>query len=524
MSDPGAGAHATPVFFPVAPGQHAADDDRYVTMVSRGTALVVGPAAHALPAARQLAASLRVVACVPDAPAATGFDANPVVMIARVARVEGRLGRFVALAHQGGAALADLGRFSPNADRTFDVVFDVGSTPLLGFEAGPPGYFAPGPDPDGIAHAVASARTLVGTFRKPRYVRHARALCTHAAQGIAGCARCVDACPAGAIRSDGAALEVDPYLCQGCATCILVCPTGAMAGTASRPPVSVAPGGPDVRTLVIGQDGAASRHVAGTDPDAADRIAIPAIAAAGPADWLGALANGYSRVVIRIPERVPRSTRRALRAQQDLGRALLAALGLPEDSIVFEEEGAAPSSDTVSLSAAAAAPAAPAVNGRLALLAAIDALERRNGTIPGAAPRPLPPGAPFGTVEVDRDRCTLCMACVNLCPTAALTAGDSSSALRFTEAACVQCGLCSRGCPEQAITLQPRLLPGRVARGTARVLTHDRPHRCPECGVAYIGLALVTRAMQVMRESGALDERAIAGLKRCPACRAASSG
>ena len=112
------------------------------------------------------------------------------------------------------------------------------------------------------------------------------------------------------------------------------------------------------------------------------------------------------------------------------------------------------------------------------------------------------------------------MACVNLCPTAALATAEAPKALQFTESACVLCGLCSRGCPEHAVALQPRLLPRRSARNTTRVLNHDRPHHCPECGTAFIGLALVTRAMQVMRESGALDERAIAALKLCPACRA----
>ena len=32
----------------------------------------------------------------------------------------------------------------------------------------------------------------------------------------------------------------------------------------------------------------------------------------------------------------------------------------------------------------------------------------------------LPAGAPFGTIELDREACTLCLACVGSCPTSAL--------------------------------------------------------------------------------------------------------
>ena len=94
----------------------------------------------------------------------------------------------------------------------------------------------------------------------------------------------------------------------------------------------------------------------------------------------------------------------------------------------------------------------------------------------------LPAGAPFGAVEV-ADGCTLCLACVSACPTAALSDDPDRPVLRFTEDACVQCGLCKATCPEKVITLVPRLA---FAAATATgVLREEEPFHCIRCGKPF---------------------------------------
>ena len=66
--------------------------------------------------------------------------------------------------------------------------------------------------------------------------------------------------------------------------------------------------------------------------------------------------------------------------------------------------------------------------------------------------------APFGEVIVDTGACTLCLACVTVCPGRALQDGESKPQLKLIESACLQCGLCEKACPESAITLRPRYL------------------------------------------------------------------
>jgi ferredoxin len=97
---------------------------------------------------------------------------------------------------------------------------------------------------------------------------------------------------------------------------------------------------------------------------------------------------------------------------------------------------------------------------------------------------PLPQGAPFGTVVLDAEGCTLCLSCVSACPTGALSSDPDKPMLRFAEDACVQCGLCQSTCPEKVIALKPQI-DFRAATAMARVLKQEEPYECIRCGKAF---------------------------------------
>jgi ferredoxin len=92
----------------------------------------------------------------------------------------------------------------------------------------------------------------------------------------------------------------------------------------------------------------------------------------------------------------------------------------------------------------------------------------------------LPEGAPFGTLEVDVEGCTLCLSCVSACPTGALYDDPERPMLRFAEDACVQCGLCQATCPEKVIKLVPQI-DFRAATAPARTLKEEEPAVCIRC-------------------------------------------
>ena len=97
---------------------------------------------------------------------------------------------------------------------------------------------------------------------------------------------------------------------------------------------------------------------------------------------------------------------------------------------------------------------------------------------------PLPAGAPFGTLDVNVEGCTLCLACVSACPTGALSADPERPMLRFAEDACVQCGLCKATCPEKVISLQPQI-DFRAATAAARIIKEEQPFECIRCSKPF---------------------------------------
>ena len=86
--------------------------------------------------------------------------------------------------------------------------------------------------------------------------------------------------------------------------------------------------------------------------------------------------------------------------------------------------------------------------------------------------------AGFGQVQLDVANCTLCLACVSVCPTSALRDDPEKPVLRFDEALCVQCGLCKATCPEKVIELEPRI--SFAAFGAPPItLKEEEPFRLP---------------------------------------------
>ena len=80
--------------------------------------------------------------------------------------------------------------------------------------------------------------------------------------------------------------------------------------------------------------------------------------------------------------------------------------------------------------------------------------------------------------------CTLCLACVSSCPPAPCSTIRSGRACPSSEDACVQCGLCKTICPENAITLDPRLNFGPDAKQPVEKKTEE-PFGCVRCGKPF---------------------------------------
>jgi len=127
------------------------------------------------------------------------------------------------------------------------------------------------------------------------------------------------------------------------------------------------------------------------------------------------------------------------------------------------------------------------------VLTRLAAVHLQNLNADGPESVPLPNFAPYGTVQLDTEACTLCMACVTTCPTGALAAASDLPRLYFSEDRCHQCGLCREACPESAVRLKPRLLCSDGADLSPVVLKESEPFTCVECGVPFASPAMIAR-------------------------------
>ena len=504
-----------------------------VSYVSSGRVALIGSMAESSAVAQRIGTGLEVTTIAPPGDADTTADGGGMQVIhADITAVEGHLGAFTLRAQADGQSIV-VAPSPLTGGRPIDIVIDLRREPSLGHEILPPGYFAPRGDEPALAAALEQAADLVGEFEKPRYFGYDPNICAHGASGIRGCTRCLDACPTGAIRSIGERVEVDPYLCQGAGVCASACPTGAMTYAYPPPGGQLAAlraalsayreaGGRSPTILIHDSEAGAEAwaRVAGEAPESIVPWAVEEVGSIGMDAWVACIAWG-ARVVVYAPQSVPVSVVRELDVQAGVTRSILESMGYAPTLVTLVSGDAALDHPLwVEFDAATDPPAtfSPSGEKRTDIRLALDHLHDHAPSRPDSAA--LPPAAPFGTVEADHDACTLCMACVSVCPASALQAGGDEPRLSFIEMNCVQCGLCERACPESCITRAQRYLFDREARRRPRTLNEDQPFRCVSCGKVFGTTSVVMRMQQRLAGHSMFQAPgALARLQMCEDCR-----
>lgn len=482
-----------------------------IGMTSQGVALVYGRDERAIAAARQLSSRLDITIMLDrprDVPGQPRMDL-PIVQ-GHIAGARGHLGAFelvvddYALPQPSSRRALTFGPARNGASSRCDIIIDLtGGTPLFPAHEKRDGYFRPDPDdPAAVQRALFEASDLTGSFEKPLYVDFHAELCAHSRSKRTGCTRCLDVCPTGAITSAGDHVAIDPFICGGCGNCGAVCPTGA--ADYRLPPVATlteqlralllayreAGGRQPVVLVHDGKHGAPLIDALARYGDGLPARVLPfsahAISECGIAFFASAFAYGAADLRVLAPAK----------AREDLG-GLAQQLALAESVLVglgFEggRVGLIETDDPDQLAAALAAlpkREGPSNAGYLPMGRSRDLARLAFRHLHRVAPQPvemlaLPPGAPFGTVQVDVAGCTLCLACVSACPTGALSDDPERPRLSFTEDACVQCGLCKNTCPEKVITLESRLNFTESA-AAARLVKEEEPYHCIRCGKGF---------------------------------------
>ncbi|MGO8910303.1 MAG: 4Fe-4S binding protein [Bradyrhizobium sp.] len=484
----------------------------FVTLSSEGVILIYGRDEVAVEAGQLLADHLDVTVMITKPaqitpPATTSFP----IVHGTIRNAKGYLGAFELTVDDYSAPRpSSRGALVFEAPRNgltsrCDIVLDLsGGAPLFPAHDLRDGYLRADPrDPTAMLRAVLKARDLVGSFDKPKYVNFTAEICVHSRSKLTGCHRCLDLCPTAAITPDGDHVKINSEVCAGCGQCAAACPTGA--ASYALPPADALLHKLRAMLLTYREAGGSNPVVLVHDSQHGSAL-IDALARHGdglPANVLPLTVNEVTQVGL---EAVAASFAYGAAAMRFLLRAkplhdvsglcqtiamadvIVSGLGFLGRRVATVETN---DPDVLGEALRAIEPA-PAVE-RPATFRTVgkrrDLLRLALQELHRVAPAPtdviaLPQGAPFGTVTVNTDGCTLCLSCVSACPTGALRDNPERPVLKFVEDACVQCGLCQSTCPEKVITLKPQI-DFRAARAPPLIIKEEEPALCMRCNKPF---------------------------------------
>jgi len=509
--------------------------EKVMDVSSSGTCLILGDTDPALAAAADLCEQLSVTVLLsPTAELPLSDDRRFDIVRGALKSATGALGQFK-LSFDALQERIPGGRGAPawtepkNGGRTeCDILLDLRrAQPLFPAAEKREGYLRADPgSADAFRRAVLEASQLVGTFEKPIHIRLDESLCAHSRAQKTGCSRCLDLCPTGAITPAGDHVAVDAMICAGCGSCSAACPSGAISYDA--PPVAhvfkrlqtlaaswrkLSDAAPRLLVHSAGHGAdlirLSARYGRGLPADVVP-MEMPGLAGFGHAEALGALATGFSTVTVLAS---PETETDGLPFQTEIANALAGDKRFlmiePTDPDQLE---AALYKDTPA--ALTDQPILPLGTRRQVTRLAAKAINPADSVLE------LPAGAPYGSVTLNKDACTLCLSCVSLCPSGALKENPDQPQLRFQEDACLQCGICTTICPESALSLDPRLnLADDALR--PRTLKEEEPFECIECGKPFGVRSMVERMTEKLAGNHSMfkDNNAARLIQMCDDCR-----
>ncbi len=419
--------------------------------------------------------------------------------------VQGYLGDFCLTARVNGK------EFKSN----YDVIVDLKNNGEGNNKLDPPGYIRSRYD----KNIMVVLSEWVGVFEKKKYFNYIKELCARNSSISAGCTRCLSVCGADAITldKDGSYVEINPYLCQGCGDCSGVCPTGAISFEAFDRVYllqKIKNGLRKKRILLFSEAEFDDDMVL---PGYIQKINVNPIGVIGLDILFSSFAYGAKELLIHKYKGLIKQSIENLSSHMEVTNEVMSILGFKkkvrwitdneiktyktanEDQFYSAAQYDAVKDKRQSLSMALSylIKTAPVKKGRMVLT--------RN--------------SPFGIIKIDADKCTMCSACVSLCPTNALEANHLRPEITIIEDDCVQCAVCEIGCPEQAIRLIPSIKAGAMDLHEKIVLVSDEICLCNECGKPFASKKMLDSIVDKISRHPYFSNRSRNLLFLCDECR-----
>ncbi|EKO3367560.1 4Fe-4S binding protein [Vibrio fluvialis] len=501
-----------------------------VSYESGGHTLILGPTSLIERTALQLSQMASVTLLSIDGEQGT----HDKLYFADTVEISGFLGAFKVTVENHGLNI-NLANAAIDHD-CFDIVLDMSLNGVMNEEVPVPGYFPVGRGFPKLSDALEEIPELMGTFDKPKYFRLDNDLCAHSSRGVKGCERCVDACPAGALSSEGSEkighrIQINPYLCQGIGTCATSCPTEAIHYALPNPTDTQKfierllnnyhqAGGEKPIVLIC-----SSRHeqynlmALRVLPENVIPVTVEELPSVGIDTWFAALVNGATQVLFATSRHMPPTILRILNQEVSMAQSFLAHLGIRKETIdILYLESLREAAPTLCDEPLGLNLGELEGKKRDRLYVALDALATARGTKPSA--QPLAATAPYGAIECSTTDCTLCMSCVAVCPTRALHHEGDSPSLKFIEQDCVQCGLCVKACPEKALTAVQQLNWNAAQRQSVVTLHQEEPAKCLRCHKPFAPQSMITMLQNKLRgHSHFSDQASLDRIAMCEDCR-----
>ncbi|ENJ7186318.1 4Fe-4S binding protein [Vibrio fluvialis] len=501
-----------------------------VSYESGGHTLILGPTSLIERTALQLSQMASVTLLSIDGEQGT----HDKLYFADTVEISGFLGAFKVTVENHGLNI-NLANAAIDHD-CFDIVLDMSLNGVMNEEVPVPGYFPVGRGFPKLSDALEEIPELMGTFDKPKYFRLDTDLCAHSSRGVKGCERCVDACPAGALSSEGSdktghRIQINPYLCQGVGTCATSCPTEAIHYALPNPTDTQKfierllnnyhqAGGEKPIVLIC-----SSRHeqynlmALRVLPENVIPVTVEELPSVGIDTWFAALVNGATQVLFAASRHMPPTILRILNQEVSMAQSFLAHLGIRKETIdILYLESLREAAPTLCDEPLGLNLGELEGKKRDRLYVALDALATVRSTEPSA--QPLAATAPYGAIECSTTDCTLCMSCVAVCPTRALHHEGDSPSLKFIEQDCVQCGLCVKACPEKALTAVQQLNWNAAQRQSVVTLHQEEPAKCLRCHKPFAPQSMITMLQNKLRgHSHFSDQASLDRIAMCEDCR-----
>ena len=391
---------------------------------------------------------------------------------------------------------------------------------------------------DNYQDACMQACELVANLNeltKPRYLSVDLKRCASGRSEIEGCELCLR-CPYEAIEREGIDVVFDAARCRGCGLCASLCPLSVpqlrdapnrllysqmdcLLSGDTRPKVLLFAGDEHFEQL-----NAVGRRKLQYPPLLP--LFLPHTDVISEAHLLSAFVHGADGVILWACKESPHEELEAMTA---FAQKALNAFGLGKRVLLLDGALRTPEGFTKAISAFVGqlkpspirkhVPVDLTRPKRDILLDLLRALSAQTGVRPHLVEKDTP--YPFAEVAIEAAKCTLCNACVTMCPTHALS--KTVNKLEFDYGHCIACGMCEQACPEEVITLHRVLDFSQLLEQTPRQLVEVEFVPCAGCGELFMPKAAFERIAQTMKtgtDEGELTiEERLELLKYCTKCR-----